>query len=133
MFRTTSAARDRRNAHAAIGVGRKATLVAIALASFAALVAPTDAPAALSGRFGPQSTDSAHIRGAAQARNALLRRGFRDITQLGSVGDYWEANARTHGKPVVVYLFDDGTLWVQSHPAMKVVTGGRYLPQHRAS
>lgn len=61
----------------------------------------------------------------AEARRALLRHGLADVTALGPVGDYWEANARAHGEPVVAYLFDDGTVWIKRHPRVMVQLGTR--------
>ena len=69
----------------------------------------------------------------AQALRALARHGLTDVLELGPVGDYWEANAYDHGKPVVVYLFDDGTLRIERHPTIMVQAGTRVTPAQRAS
>lgn len=78
--------------------------------------------------FGLETTGSPQIGSAAQAARALMDHRLTDIAQLGPVGDYWEANARADGKPVVVYLFDDGSLRIVRHPAMMVQMGTRSTP-----
>ncbi|HUZ72593.1 MAG TPA: hypothetical protein VMU87_06390 [Stellaceae bacterium] len=83
--------------------------------------------------FPIQAPPLPRIATAARARHALLHRGFKDVTALGPVGDYWEANADAHGRPVVVYLFDDGTLRVKNDPKVMVQAGTRSRPEHRAS
>jgi hypothetical protein len=63
-----------------------------------------------------------------EARGVLLRHGLSQISELGRVGDYFEANARLGGKPVVAYLFDNGSLKIDRHPAAMVETGTRLIP-----
>ncbi len=47
---------------------------------------------------------------------AMLRRdGLRDIHGLSRVGDYWEAEALSDGREIVVHLIDSGTLLIQHH------------------
>lgn len=71
--------------------------------------APLPFPLPLTGRRPPRfERDS-------WARATLRRHGLADIRGLGRVGDYWEAEARSGGKPVVVYLIDNGALYIRHY------------------
>ncbi len=116
------------SARLSVGLRRAATigLVAAGLASFL----PAGAPAMPARIFPITAVPSPRISTEAQARHAMLRHGLKNVTQLGPVGDYWEANADKRGKPVVVYLFADGTLRVERHPKIMVEAGGRMARRH---
>ncbi len=112
-----------------IGLGRAAAmaLVAAGLASMAPANAQT-APAAPLRLDIPAPAPAPAIATEAQARLSLARHGLTDITQIGPVGDYWEANARDRGQPVIAYLFDNGTLRLDRHPKATVEVGARLTP-----
>lgn len=95
-------------------------LAMAALPAFAAVMAPGEvfalsnrpelslpAPLPLNGTRPPR------FEREGWARGQLADHGLHDIRGLARVGDYWEAEARAQGRPVVVYLQDDGTLTFQ--------------------
>ena len=59
------------------------------------------------------------------ARAVLRRHGVAEIRGLARIGDYWEAAATEHGRPVVVYLLDNGNLSIRhySRTAMAATFG----------
>jgi Na+/H+-dicarboxylate symporter len=66
------------------------------------------------------------ITTAAAARLQLRARGLADIRDLWHIGDYWESEVAVAGKPMVAYLFDNGTLWLRRYPRaeMRQAFGG---------
>ena len=74
------------------------------------------------------ATPAPAVTNEVQARAAMEHHGLVNITALGPVGSYWEANAEERGKPVVVYVFNNGTLWVQHDPKVTVQEGDRIPP-----
>lgn len=66
------------------------------------------------------------IATASAARQVLRSRGLADIRHLWRIGDYWESEAQAGGRPVVAYLFDNGTLWLRHYPRaeMRQAFGG---------
>jgi hypothetical protein len=102
-------------------------LVAAGLAPMAPANAQATPPAPLRLDI-PAPAAAPSIATEAQARLALSRHGLTDVTQMGPVGDYWEANARDRGERVVAYLFADGTLRLDRHPKATVEVGARLTP-----
>lgn len=101
-------------------------MIGVALSALALVpVASVRAMSAPAAKQDAQGGTRPRIATEAEARRALLRHGLADVTALGPVGDYWEANARAHGEPVVAYLFDDGTVWIKRHPRVMVQLGTR--------
>src|ERR1700683_554723 len=112
-----------------IGVGCAAAMAAVAAGL--APMAPANAQATPTAPLRldiPALVPGPSIATEAQARLALSRHGLTDVTPNGPVGDYWEANARDHGQPVVAYLFDNGTLRLDRHPKATVQLGARLTP-----
>lgn len=62
---------------------------------------------------------------ASWARAVLHRHGVAEIRSLARIGDYWEAAATEHGRPIVVYLLDNGNLSIRhySRAAMAATFG----------
>jgi hypothetical protein len=115
--------------------GRRWPLPAAMAAALFGLAAPAPAGASLPPPtvFQWPARNGPAIATEAEARRALLLHGLRDVTRLGPVGDYWEANARAHGRRVVAYLFTDGTLRIDRHPTEMVQLGSRLSPPRGAS
>lgn len=65
------------------------------------------------------------LSSAADAEAYLDRQGLTPLSPLEPVGDYWQGRARKNGEDVLVFLFDDGTLWVRARPdlTLKAVVG----------
>jgi hypothetical protein len=81
---------------------------------------PLPLPVTVNGRAAPS------FERASWARAMLRRHGLRDIRGLSRVGDYWEAEARSGGQQIVVYLINNGMLLIRhySHGAIAAAFGG---------
>jgi hypothetical protein len=105
-----------------------ATHALAALAIALGATGPVDAEPVFRQVFHWDTAGAPRITTDAEARRVMMQHGLAQVAQLGRVGDYFEANARLGGQPVVAYLFDDGTLRIDRHPKVMVQTGTRLAP-----
>lgn len=83
-----------------------------------ALAVPALAEAPLPPPYGPVGISVANPQ---QALADLHRRGLTDIHGLGLIGDYWEGEGLLHGRRVVAYLFENGTLRLHRYPRTELM------------
>jgi len=100
------------------------SVIAFAAASVLALPVAAQGVAPLS---------SCRVGGRVETENGALavlhRCGVNSVAGLGRVGDYWEGEGLLRGKPVVAYLYDEGTLSLQRYPTKQLMAAFGALPR----
>jgi hypothetical protein len=107
---------------------RYGLIVAIALAARAAVPAVAQAEVLPSPYDGSDTTAAVITDDDALA--ALREHGIMQVRTLGRVGDYWEGEGTLNGKPVIGYVYADGSFKLQPQsPGERVRVQSAELPE----